>query len=70
MKKNVKKVNIHIDSEAKLKVIKNTFAFRGFFYDFDSLAVGDNIRSVNHVAFSRLINTQFLGKAKVTEIVE
>lgn len=70
MKRNVKKVNIHIETEAKLKVIKNTFAFRGFFHDFDSLVVGDNIRSVNHVSFSNLINSQFLGKAIVTEVVD
>lgn len=55
-KKNVKRINLTIDSEKILNLIKKTPTLRDYFHDnqLNSLKVGENKLSVNNYIYSRL----------------
>jgi hypothetical protein len=68
MKKNVKTVNVVINNDNHLNLIKKTPALNSFFRNVNDLVVGDNIINVNHYDFSKLMDSQLYGKAVITEI--
>jgi hypothetical protein len=68
MKKNVKTINVFIQNDNHLNLIKNTFALKSYFRNPENLKVGDNIINVNHYNFSQLVNSQLYGKAIITEL--
>jgi len=69
MKRNIKTLNVYIDSQTKVELIKNTNALNQFFRNPEKLIVGNNIINVNHFDFNRLITSQLYGKAIIKEII-
>jgi hypothetical protein len=67
VKKNIRTIEITIESESFLKLIKKTPAFKDLFYDkqLKELQVGKNIIDVNNFVYSKLDNFGLFNVKKI-----